>query len=341
MLQLANHTPFAAERSIQIDKDGNQIWTVIVKASYVLTPRQQVEVAPEQEPVCLAPVFAGEPGVSSLLRESEMVAEHPGTDVIVIGSAHAPGGRPLRSLDVSVSVGSIFRRVRVFGDRVWEGGILGVRMSTPTAFTAMPLLYERAYGGRVITDERTGAFQHEPRNPIGTGFAVKAEDAIGRPLPNLEDPADLVSSWRSRPKPAGLGPIPASWAPRLGRAGTFDERWKRERLPLWPIDYDPRHQQSAHPDLVADPPLVGGERVELINLTPDSKLTFTLPRPQVTVDTFVDDLRLPQDLRLDRVVVEPDAMKLVMIWRAALNCRGNARRVKRTLISSKPHVRLG
>jgi len=341
MLQLTNDTLFSAERSVQIDKDGNQIWTVIIKATYLLKPGERPEIAPEQEPVCLAPVYAGEPARSSLLRESEMVAEHPGTDVAILGQAHAPGGKPVRSLDVSVSVGPISRTIRVFGDRVWENGVFGPRMSQPMEFTTMPLVYERAYGGIVITDPETGAFQHEPRNPVGTGLALKAQDAIGRPLPNLEDPKELISAWSSRPKPVGLGPIPTSWAPRLARAGTFDDRWKSERLPLWPEDYDPRHQQSAHPDLVAESPLVGGELVELTNLTPESKLSFKLPRAYLTVDAFLGDNRLSQAVQLDRVIVEPDGKKLVMVWRATLNCRGNVRRVKKTVIGVKPRLRLG
>ena len=341
MLQLTNDTPFSTERSVQTDKDGNQIWTVLIKASYILKPRERPEIAPEQEPVCLAPVYVGGPARSSLLRESEMVAEHPGTDVTILGCAHAPGGKPAQFLDVGVSVGPISKTIRVFGDRVWENGVFGPRMSQPTVFTTMPLVYERAYGGTMITDAKTGAFEHEPRNPIGRGFAVKSKDTIGRPLPNLEDPKDLITSWSSRPKPVGFGPIPASWAPRLARAGTFDDRWKNERLPLWPEDYDPRHHQSAHPDLVIDPPLVGGELVELMNLTPDSKLTFKLPRAYLTVDTFLGDNRLSQAVQLDRVIIEPDAKKLVMVWRASLNCRANVRRVKKTLVGIKPRLRLG
>src|SRR5262245_40669515 len=145
MLQVRNETPYPAERSIQVDRRGSQVWVVVVKATFRIGTGS---VAPEPvpahdpEPVCLAPVFAGEPGRSSLLREPEMVAEHPGTDVTLIGTACAPGGRPVDRLDVGLRVGDVAKTVRVFGDRAWQPGLLGPRPTPPRPFATMPLGYE-------------------------------------------------------------------------------------------------------------------------------------------------------------------------------------------------------
>src|SRR5262249_8109611 len=180
MHQLTNETPYVAERGVQLDKEGNQFWVVVVKATYLVRGAGVLELAPEQEPVCLARVGAGEPGKSSLLREAELVAEHPGTDVTVNGTAHAPQGRPVASVDVRVEVaGRVAKALRVFGERVWERRLLGPRAGDPQPFVTLPLGYERAFGG---ADELNGKREYEPRNPIGRGFALIPDALVGRSL---------------------------------------------------------------------------------------------------------------------------------------------------------------
>jgi hypothetical protein len=331
MLQLTNYTPYKAERAVLLDRDGNQVWVVVVKATFHLDERGRPERHDDQEAVCLAPVYQGEAGRTSLLRECEMVAEHPGTDVTLNATAHAPGGEAVRGLDVSVAVGPVKKTLRVTGDRFWYLGFLRPRKTRPEPFEAMPITYERAFGG-------SSGDEYEPRNPIGTGFAVSQADADGKALPNVEDPADRVRIVASRPRPAGLGAIPAGWSPRSEYGGTYDDEWARERLPLLPLDYDPRHQQSAHPDLVSARPLRGGEPVVLRNLTPDSLLSFRLPRVYLTVDTFGKGIALRQAVQLDRVIIEPDERKLVLVWRSSLKCGANARAIRETVVDTKPYL---
>ena len=101
MLEVKNQTPYAAQGSILLDGNGSQQWVVVVKATYRVNAKCIAEPHPEQEPVSVAPVYSGEPGKSSLLRESEMVVEHPGTDVTLNATAWAPNGRPVEFLDVA------------------------------------------------------------------------------------------------------------------------------------------------------------------------------------------------------------------------------------------------
>ena len=337
MLQLQNNTPYQAERAAVVDKDGNQVWVVVVKATYVVTDDGGTKLAPEQEPVCRAPRYAGEPGQSSLLREAELIPEHPGTDVTVLGTAHAPGGQPIATLSVSVSVGPVRKVLRVTGDRVWAKGVLSPRMTEPASFVTMPITYERAYGG--TSGPASGVPERDPRNPIGTGFASRAEWLVGRALPNIEDPEALIERWDSRPSPAGLGPIPADWSPRLERAGTFDAQWGRTRMPLLPTDYDARHAQSAHPDLLAAEALRGGEMAVLENLTPNSRWSFRIPRAYLALTTVTRTGRVHQAAQLDRVIIEPDSRTVCTVWRAALNCRARVRDVIRTVVDTKRLVR--
>jgi len=336
MLQLVNITPFQAERAVQLDQDGNQIWVVVVKATYRINGQRDLELHEEQEPVCLVPRYSGEPGKSSLLRESEASFEHPGTDIILNATAHAPRRIPTRVLDVVISVGKTLKTLRVFGDRYWKHGLYRPRMTSPEFFSEMPIVYENAFGGEDSFDPESEKTVVETRNPVGRGMASKGRHLMGQRLPNIEDPNDLIQGWRSRPYPAGLGAIPSSWSPRKEYAGTIDEAWYRERAPLWPVDYDPRHQQSAHPALVSVEPLKGGEQVSLTHLSPDSPLSFRLPRARLIVDTYVARTTLRQSVQLDRVIIEPDERKVLMVWRASLNCRSQVRRVEKTVIGLKP-----
>ena len=44
--------------------------------------------------------------------------------------------------------------------------------------------------------------------------------------------------------------------PRVTFVGTYDERWRSERCPLLPSDFDERYHSGAHPDLIAPRPFL-------------------------------------------------------------------------------------
>jgi hypothetical protein len=328
MLQLVNDTPFAASRAILLDGRGSQLWVVVIKATFRFDAAGRVELAAEQEPVTGAPVYAGAPSRSTLLRDTEIVAAHPGTDVTVNGSAHAPDGREVAELDVGFAVDDMRRTLRVFGDRRWDAGAFGLSRTRPAPFRSMPITWERAFGG---ADE---GGEH-PRNPIGRGFASSADRLLGAPLPNIEDPADPIVDARSRPAPAGLSAVPAQWSPRRELAGTYDDAWAKTRAPLWPADMDPRFFRSAPAGLTSERHLVGGEKVTLLNLSPAPVVSFRLPRVALVIHTHFARSSVRQRVRLDRVIVEPDATKCVLVWRSALDCGRAARDVRESVISTK------
>jgi hypothetical protein len=335
MLQLTNVTPFAADRALLISKEGDQIWTVVVKATYHFDEHGSVDLHPDQEPVFAAPVYEGEPDASSLLREPELVYEHPGTDVYLLASAHAPEQRPVESLLVRAVVGPVQKTLKVYGERLWLKGLTSIYPSSPQHFVHMPIRYERAYGGTVTASDGT-SIAREPRNPIGRGFAKKADSLADTFLPNIEDPQHLIRSWHDHPLPAGFGPIPPMWAPRLQYAGTFDAHWRDHRMPLPPQDFDARYAQAAHPDLVSQEALRGGEEVVLENLTPESLCRFRLPRARLIIRTYAEGSWLLQNSQLDRIIIEPDQRKLAMVWRSTLNCRGYGRKIRASTIELKP-----
>src|SRR4029079_407151 len=105
-----------------------------------------------------------------------------------------------------------------------------------------PLKYEKAFGGSDKTHADAKQWKFEPRNPVGTGLIGNSQrpDFTAVPLPNLEDPAALLSFYLETPAPAGFGFIAPTWEPRKRHAGTYDQTWQDTRCPLLPADFSPR-----------------------------------------------------------------------------------------------------
>ena len=174
MLQLDNRTPYAAERTIVMDKAGEKSWVVVVKATYQVCIDGTTQLLEVQKPPLYSAEHIGEPGKSSILYEADMIPTKPATDVLVNGHAYAPAGKRAEEVDVNMRVGRITKHLRVFGDRHWHSGISGrFKQSLPGKFDRMPITYERAFGGWDMTDPELEKQRLYSYNPIGSGFATK------------------------------------------------------------------------------------------------------------------------------------------------------------------------
>lgn len=337
MLQFKNTTPFAGQMAPVPDPDGVDSIYVIVKGTFTLAP--SVTVAEPQLPVAIKDVFRGEPGRSSLKVASDFALIKPGTDVLLVGTAHAPGGSPVSHLDVSLKLGPVNKTVRVFGDRVWKAGKFGgARPSAALPWAATPLVWERAFGG---TDQAPGEppEEHaESRNPVGAGFRITAgrKELDGLNLPNLEDPRQLISSWKDRPTPAGFGPLCPQWEPRRTYAGTYDAAWQQGRAPYLPRDFDPRFFQLAPSDQVAPGYLKGDEEAVVVGATPEGELRFRLPGHRVQVTYRLDGTDHARPANLDTVLIEPDEGRLVLVWRTVFACDKKVLRVREVVAALAP-----
>lgn len=315
MLQVVNHTPFSASLSVFPDAQGVETVYAVVKATFALGAHGP-EVAPQQLPILAADVFWGDPLTSSLRAASEFGLLKPATDVLLTGRAVAPAA-DTRVADVSLRVGPVQRRLRVFGNRQWERGMGGWRPSVPEPWQRMPLRWELAYGGVAPAADGQVA-DYEARNPVGRGFVARgAQPQEGQPLPNLEDPQHLLQEPQDRPPPACLAPVAPTWQPRRGFAGTYDEAWTRQRAPYLPLDFDPRFFHVAPPDLVAPGFLQGGEPVQLLGVAA-GPIEFTLPQAGLELGFQFKGRTLPQTPQLEMLLLEPDAGRFQMLWRAAL-----------------------
>jgi hypothetical protein len=298
------------------------------QGTFQVRPDGGLGLAERQEPVLLAPVYTGEPGRSSLRYDADLVLTKPTTDVLLHGHAYAPGGRPAPEVEVSLRVGPVRKTLRVLGDRLWEPRLLGPKLADPEPFVRMPLVYERGYGGR---HGEPPAW--EPRNPVGRGFAPKKADLEGHPAPNLE----YAGGGPSRP--AGCGPLAPGWSPRRERAGTYDAAWHEKRRPLVPEDFDDRFFQAAPDDQQAPRYLTGGEEVELVNLTPDGRLRFRLPRVSLGCTTRFGRQHEHHRPNLHTVILEPDLLRVQLVWHSALPCHYTLYRLKETVVYVKRRLR--
>ena len=230
----------------------------------------------------------------------------PCGEVLVAGSAFAPGGTPRPACAVKLKMGSIDKTLYVVGDRTWgKGGA-----SDPTPFTSMPITWANAFGGPSFAT-----------NPLGKGMSpVKKDDGEVLPLPNVEDPKHLVSSPRDRPAPAGLGPYDFSWPQRSGKLGTYDTRWLKEDFPGFARDIDLGAFSAAPVDQQITGFFRGDEAFSIENMHPDKPvLEGALPGFQtrcfVNQSTPAGEAFREIPMRLDTVWLFPNAERGVLVFR--------------------------
>ena len=336
MWLVTNKTPFAADYAWVLDKAGNKHWLVVVKATFDVRPDGGCQLAAENLPVWQMAQVYGEFGKSSLRYEADLLGIKPTSDVLVCGDAVAPKGKRVTALDVLLRVGHINKQLRVTGDRVWERGLLGgVTMSAPKPFERMPITYERAYGG---WDRSSSAVQHhrlDDRNPVGTGFAVRVENCPGLPLPNIEQPDALIRTWTDRPSPAGLNAIDCAWSPRRELAGTYDAHWQRTRFPSWAADFDPHYYNCAPHDQQLPSYLVGGERVDVVNMSERGVLSFQIPKVHLSFRTRFGHERVDHEGQLCTLIVEPNVPRVILVWQTSIICNRRADQLDETLVVEK------
>jgi len=147
-------------------------------------------------------------------------------------------------------------------------------------------------------------------------------------LPNLEDPHHPIRAPEDRPQPAGFGFVAPSWEPRKSLAGTYEEKWRRERAPFLPYDFDPRFFNAAHPDLICRGHLRGGEPVEVVNASPKGPLRFRLPGVDLASTVRIGGKEETPSFLLETVLLEPSANRLCMLWRACVPCGKRVLRVE-------------
>jgi len=214
----------------------------------------------------------------------------------------------------------------------------------------MDLRYERAYGGTDVFSDPATIYPY-PNNPLGRGFAVTNTKASveNLPLPNFEDPADVLTAarlcigdfanWKQQPFPAGLGWYPKTWMARAKYAGIMpadrptEQEMRQAYAKLLPADQRVAYLKHGIRDMdfsffqgasrgLAMPYLGGGEEVWTQNLSPEGRLHFWLPsdKPRIGLD-IGGGLQEPATV-MHTVAIQMDERLIDIVWRCAVPYQG-------------------
>ena len=190
-----------------------------------------------------------------------------------------------------------------------------------------------------------------PTNPFGRGFLACYHEVMVKltELPQIEDPAapltpkDLIQDVMALdkvPLPAGFSTYPRQARPRVELAGPYPSAvkdWpkqieaqkraldlkKQEDVALLraldkqtqPVAMRPGFFNSASPTMQWGD-LTGDEEVTLTNLTKDGTLFFKLPGKVLEAELDRGRGIERTEMRLDTLVVEPEAKTVTLLWRA-------------------------
>lgn len=318
---LDNLTPFGYDTAFGYDLNDTIQVVLCVAGCFKMPPpgkvyNKDLELFDEQSPPPMADEHWSDPANSSLRYAGQGAIHRQGVDIYLQGSAWAPKGYKVKEMRTIVQVNNYKKELNVIGDRYWLGGLV-LRASNPQPFESMPLIYERSFGGTSVAKDGRIIAQ-EARNPVGRGIYGRRRDAINQPLPNLEAPGERLNMISKKATPWGYGPIACNWQPRISYAGTYDQKWIDERLPLWPRDTDIRFFSAAAPGLNISAPLVGGEPVLLKGFSPDGAFCFRLPQYRVIAKSYYMDHKLRNMMRLDGILFETDEKAVTLYWRCAV-----------------------
>jgi hypothetical protein len=337
-VELVNSTRMAAGYTMGIEPSGRELLIVVVKGTFALPTEQgaTLKLHEEQTPLVMSDVFHGEPGLSAPKYEVDFAPRKHRCEVVLNGSAYAPGDKPIERVTVGVRIGGWSKSFAVVGDRYWYSAG-GVRATAPKPFTSMPVSYDRAFGGVDLRHEDPAQHAAFMPNPSGRGFHrhLIPEWLHASPLPNTEELKQPISRPDEIYRPMAFGPIGRHWEPRYKYAGTYDDKWLEEVFPFLPADFDEQYYQSAPLDQQLPKPL-GEQSVTLLNLTADGRRDFVLPQFEAPIHVIPKQgKREDYSAPLDTIVIEPDLQRVTMSWRIARPLKKNMFELAQVLIGRK------
>ncbi len=307
--QIVNSTPFKlAPLTGQIDFPGHSL-TLIVRGAFRLKPGQIAVPAESQIfPEGSLPYEGDDDPVRPPRYESDFAFRKPRADILLVGHCHAPGGQPVRRLQVGLQVGEYSRRLEVFGKRFWFQERGAWKTTDEEPFTSLNLSYANSFGGP--------GFE---ANPVGVGYTIPKQRRSNAPLPLplIEAPEALLKSPDDVTEPAGYGPLGKWYGRRRQQLGTYDKAWERQRFPWFPENFVWDHFNVAPRDLQVDGYLRGDELVTLTNLHP-KHAEYCSQLPGIRLRCFVNPLgrefrEVPTNL--DTLWIDADAEQAVLVWR--------------------------
>ncbi len=343
MATIHNHTGaehFWFEKS---GPTGEPLDVLVIRATFDLAANtDKVSLSKVQTPISFGDEFAGpietSPLRSVVQEDGDLVPFKPGTDILFIGHAQAPSGKPHTDWLAGVRVGDKRKTLRLHGPRQFRSGWSGWNIGPAQPVTSVALDYRLAYGGCIdipaglASDGQPDTLKYAS-NPAGCGWLPDAVALKGLskpvrqfvdlwisnqktlPAPQIEAVDTPVTAPQQNAIPQGLSPIARWWAPRISYQGNYDDPWQTTRAPLLPTDFDSRYYQSANADMVATPYLVGNESVTLVGLLKE-RVEMELPGWRIIAavehTSGEHTVSLPV---LDTVRFDLDHQQVHLVWR--------------------------
>jgi len=298
-MDLVNHTPFPAFLWTAIADDDRLMASLVARVTFdvrngELRPSAQqlwqVSPAPWKSPY--GPM------------EADDIFYKDGVDLFLFGHARATGGKEATQVEVSIELGDFRRRILVFGNRVWERRGQRLGPSEPEPFLAVRLSAENSFGGKTSWDGLELPF---PNNVAGKGYYLEEAEALGKALPNIEDPEQLIVNWGDRPDPVGVWPCPMANGKRLQLGVEFDEDGMLRKL-------RPRLFNAAFPEMVVDR-VQPGDCCRLVGVSESGPLTFRIPHFELRIQLTFDDEIIQKPLAIDQIGIEADEHRVFITYR--------------------------
>ncbi len=319
-MDFINYTPFTPMTFEFVDLADDPFQAVVLKATFKIEADTALVPLPDQQPIVDSDVFYGQPHQSSVRFANDLAPFKSCADIIINATAYPPGGKPNTHWAVSAQVGDIHKALAVTGPRYWRHHLLrGWTISDPELCEKVPIRYEHAYGGSWEAGKHSGVCD---QNPVGVGHVNPKRINISEPVPapRIMNPDDPIFKIGKPHRPEGFSVINCSWQPRLAHAGTYDDKWQKERHPKRPLDFNSAYYNCAHPDLILDDYLQGDEKIVLQHLHPThEKLCFFLPGYRIACAiTDQAGFRYGALANLDTLHLEVDEMQALLVWRITL-----------------------
>lgn len=300
-MEVVSSSPLRVASLVWQPRPGVATLTVVCKATFDLAPVTSPLAAEQEYPNDEENHWNDDPA-RSLYAPSDLAPVKPRAEVVLVGHAFAPQGKPVRSLVARLIVGEVDKSIEVFPERSFSlDGVL--REGAP--FARMSLRYERAAGGPDTT------------NPVGVRCDVR--DTLGAlALPNLQPPGLAIHTPNDFIAPTGFGPIAASWAARRDKLGQLAGTWSERAIAFYPLPegLDARYFQVAPPDQQLEA-LRANERIVLENLHVEhARLVTSLPgvEPRATVERPGAAPR-PLEFVADTLWIDTDRARCTLTWR--------------------------
>lgn len=327
--------------------DGQYILSVLVKRSYDIVPGKKCVRAESDQKLISGDVHYGDPMGSSVKLESDFVPFKVATDVVLNGTAYAPNEKPTETMSVSLKIGEFYKELRIMGDRVCRYREKSNPLFTdPVPFMSMEMCYERAYGGVDIYSDLNTPCAYA-RNHLGKGYVItnSKKTVESLPLPNIEDPNDLLTPerlcvghfmyWERQPMPQGFGWFPKYWQPRASLAGvlpadrTIEQELRKAYASAIPPEQRELYEQTKLPDMdfrffngasqgLALSFLKGAEEVRLMNLVPECEISFQLPGDQPSIGLDIGMGLQQPEVVLHTVMIRTEDRQVDLVWRGAV-----------------------